>query len=401
MKYSLRCLLAFVLILTGSIGTAASLNIANDGALRAALKQGVKNKVLVLAPGVYDPLVLRGDQVPAEIRSANPQNPAILRGLKISKFDGLRISGVVFGYAFNRADKLNVRPFSFADCKNLTLTGNRVQGELARGTGTLADGHGYGIGLSVRFCEDVAITSNHISRHHRGLIVSESDKVNITNNEVTAIRMDGMTFAQVTNVRIENNHIHSFKRVLKSKDHSDMIQFWTTSTKSASRNITIRGNLLNSGVGAFTQSIFMRNELVDMGRAGKEMYYRNLLIEQNVIINAHLHGITVGETAGLTIRNNTLVQNPKSAGGPSGDRVWLPTIRLSDASTDVAVQNNIQGDISKFKHHPGWQVSGNLVVVPSQYAKVFAGWPQGDTANPETFRLRPGVPSVGARRLQR
>ena len=89
-----------------------------------------------------------------------------------------------------------------------------------------------------------------------------------------------------------------------------MIQFWTSGTTSPSTNITIRGNILNSGAGDWTRSIFMRNEMVDLGLAGDEMFYQNILIENNVIYNAHAHGITVGETDGLTIRNNTILYNP-------------------------------------------------------------------------------------------
>ena len=43
----------------------------------------------------------------------------------------------------------------------------------------------------------------------------------------------------------------------------------------------------------------MRNEMVDQGKAGLEMYYQNITIENNVIYNAQTHGITVGETTGL------------------------------------------------------------------------------------------------------
>ena len=60
----------------------------------------------------------------------------------------------------------------------------------------------------------------------------------------------------------------------------------------------------------WTQSIFMRNEVVDQGLAGANMYYQNVLIENNIIYNAHTHGITVGETIGLTIDHNTALTEP-------------------------------------------------------------------------------------------
>ena len=155
---------------------------------------------------------------------------------------------------------------------------------------------------------------------------------NVVDNDVHSIRSDGFDFVEVNDVLIEGNHIHDFVANLGSGDHLDMIQFWTTGTTSPSTNIIIRGNILNSGAGDWTQSIFMRNEMVDLGLAGTEMFYRNILIENNVIYNAHAHGITVGETDGLTIRNNTILYNATIS---DGSVVHVPTINSSNASTNV------------------------------------------------------------------
>ena len=90
----------------------------------------------------------------------------------------------------------------------------------------------------------------------------------------------------------------------------------------------------------------MRNELVDKGLAGPEMFYRNILIEDNLIVNAHTHGITVGETDGLTIRNNTILQNFSSARGPGfppEHTVYEPRIHTKNASINVLIEKNIIG----------------------------------------------------------
>ena len=54
-----------------------------------------------------------------------------------------------------------------------------------------------------------------------------------------------------------------------------MIQFWTAGTTSPSTNIIIAGNFLDSGNGDLTQSIFMRNEVVDHRAAATKCIYRN------------------------------------------------------------------------------------------------------------------------------
>jgi hypothetical protein len=89
----------------------------------------------------------------------------------------------------------------------------------------------------------------------------------------------------------------------------------------------------------------MRNERVDMGMASFEaMAYRNLLIEWNIIKGAHLHGITVGETIGLTVRNNDLRQklgglNPDTA--RYGELIAKPRINVLSKSRDVRIEGNV------------------------------------------------------------
>lgn len=381
---------------------AATLYIANDDELRLAIAAGAQGMDLELASGIYGPLNIRSGDAPATIRSKDSQSPATLRGLTVRGFEKLSIENINFSYEFNPEDKLNVRPFAFSNCKGLKLIGNHVHGDKARNTGTVADGHGYGIGLSVRFCQDVLIADNFISQHHRGLIVSESSDVIIRNNDLNQLRMDGMVFAQVDNISIENNRVHSFERVYSGSDHADMIQFWTASTSEPSREIVIRGNVLSSGAGGFTQSIFMRNEAVSKDNSGIKMFYRNILIEDNVIINAQLHGITVGETHDLIVRNNTLVQNPDSAGGNPHDRVWVPSIRIADRSKNVTVTGNIVSDQRGFMLNTEWNTTNNLIIQnsspgqPNHYSKVFADWSGGNLSDPQTYHLGVGAPPVGA-----
>ena len=184
------------------------------------------------------------------------------------------------------------------------------------------------------------------------------DDLKVTNNDVHSIRSDGFNFIEVNDVLIKGNYIHDFDANLASGDHADMIQFWTSGTDTPSTNIVIRGNVLDSGAGDWTQSIFMRNEVVDLGQAGKAMFYRNILIEDNLIYNGHAHGITVGETDGLTIRNNTVLQNKASV---NNDSVYIPGIFSADASTNVSVIDNITSKLSVHSTQ-NTVVENNLIV---------------------------------------
>ena len=94
----------------------------------------------------------------------------------------------------------------------------------------------------------------------------------------------------------------------------------------------------------------MRNDVVDKGLAGKEMFYRNVLIEDNRIFNHLTHGITVGETDGLIVRGNSLEAAPLDMNNPTTQwfvakwgaqaGISVPKINMSPASTGVVLAGN-------------------------------------------------------------
>lgn len=277
----------------------------------------------------------------------------------------------MFSYAFALADKVNIRPFSFRSVKRLTIADSSFIGSLASGTGTPADGFGTGVGLAIQDSETVAVERNVFRQWHRGALFHETGDLIVRGNDVSELRSDGMNFAQVERVLIERNHFHDFKGQIGGTDHPDMIQFWTNKTTAPSVGITIRDNILDRGAGSWTQSIFMRNEEVDNKRAGREMFYRDVTITGNVIRNSHLHGITVGETAGLVIANNTLIQAEAS---PRPLHVTVPGINVTLASENVRIENNIAprftenaGKSKGFVEiggtiRDGWAIANNLRV---------------------------------------
>ena len=307
--------------------------------LRTALASARAGDVLILAPGTYTPTDLKtdpgrtADDAAITIRSQDSANPAVFTGLKVKGVVGVIFDGVTFDYTFapgdNGPDKKGINwPFMISGSTNVTIRNCLFDGDLAGEGGPEDIGFPTATGLVVRGTRGLVLENNVFTLWGRALAIDSSASVEIRANDIQAIRMDGMNFAAVNGILIEGNRIHDFKRSLASKDHADMIQFWTAGTKSPSKNITIRGNLFDSGIGAYTQTIFMRNELVDQKKAGAEMYYRDVLIEQNVIINAHLHGISLGETDGLTIRNNTLIHNTSSRAGQQPQTVDPPDQRV-------------------------------------------------------------------------
>lgn len=392
---------------------AETVQIATPAALQQALSATAPGDVLVLAPGDYGQLALRGLVLPQDqpvvLRGAD-QAGVVFTGMSLQGVAGLVLENLTFDYTFAPGDPGHLRPFQINSSTGITLRNAVFDGDVARRMGPASDGFGTAFGLGLRGSDHVTIEGCEIRGFFRGLVVSDSRDIVVRGNDLHDLRMDGMNFAQVERVRIEGNHIHDFARSLTSGDHADMIQFWTNGTTAPSRDIVIAGNVLNSGGGLYTQSIFMRNDQVDQGLAGPEMFYRDVLITQNVIINAHLHGIAVGETDGLTISNNTVIRNARSQGEADNPALWNPRISVAETSRRVQILRNVVSRIAGYEDQGDWTVADNLLIQDQGrlgegifYDAVFANARTGDPQNLGSFSSKPGGPldgtGIGADRL--
>lgn len=390
---------------------------ADVAGILAALRVAQGGDIIRLAPGDYAPFQLaprtrvpiRFDP-PVTLTSADPARPAVLTGLDVREARGLIFTGLVFDYRFTQGDPVNKRPFAFRASEDITVRGVLIDGDLARGVSPEEDGLGAAFGLSFRGGARITVEDTEVRRFFRGMVFGGIDDLMVRDNELHSLRLDGMNFVAIQRALIEGNRIHSFRRSTLRRDHADMIQFWTNGSTRPSTDITIRGNLLMSGHGGQTQTIFMRNEEVDSGRAGDEMFYRNITIEENLIVNGHVHGITLGEADGVVIRRNTLLRNHRAAQGDQRDRqLRIPRLNLAEASRNVVIEDNI-GPVFPAAR-PGWQVAGNLIAqdrtatAAGFYHTLFEAAQTGDPAAVDSYAIRPGSaadrPGLGAPILHR
>lgn len=360
------------------------ITVSSASQLYAALANAKGGEVIKLVAGNYGDFNLSAQSgfnlkfaSNVTITSADPAKAAVLTGFDLRGVQNLTLDKLVFDYKFAAGDKIYDRPFSVSGGANINITNSVFDGDVAKGLTAADNGFGYAIGLSVRGATNVSIAGNELRDFHRGMTISESTKIVVTGNDVHDMRMDGMNFSQVQGVLIEGNKLHDFRGPPTSSDHSDMIQFWTNGTTKPSTDIVIRNNILDIGNGDATQSIFMRNDLVDRGLAGSEMNYRNVLIENNVITNGHAHGITVGETTGLTIRQNSVLHSDgKAVDGPDAS-VEIPKINIAVPSTGVTVTGNVTAAVTGWTGQPGWIIKQNAFVQdqdqngPGYYGNVF------------------------------
>lgn len=359
------------------------INVSSLSQLYDALANATGGETILLEGGNYGDMALTKQSkfdvtFPSNvtITSADPANPAVFSGLDLRGASNLTFDGITFDYEFQPGDKISARPFALRNSTDITISNSTFDGDVAHGVSDTSDGYGYGIGLYLWKSAGVNVENNDFFNFSRGISMTRNDDVTVRGNDIHSIRMDAMTFSQINGAVIEDNYIHDMRGSMKSDDHRDMIQFWTADTDAPSANITIRNNHLDIGEGTATQSIFMGNELVKTGQAGAEMFYRDIVIEDNVIVNGHWHGITVGETDGLTIRNNSVLH---AAGEkPDGSAtVGIPWISVSSVSKDVQIENNATSVIKGEKDQADWTVSNNAFVqdrdadAPGYYGDVF------------------------------
>ncbi len=374
--------------------------------LRAALNEAGPGETVQLKPGRYEEVSMRkiagAEDQPIKITSIDPMEPARIGNMRLHEAAHIVLDKLVFDYEFSAGDKIHLRPFQITNSQDIVVRNSLFDGDVAHGVSENSDGFAYTFGLGVRQVDGLTVENNEIHTFFRGIVISSSQNILIKNNDVHSLRMDGMNFSEVQDVRIEGNHIHDFDRSPDTRDHADMIQFWTNRTKKPTENVTIHGNVLNSEDGLFTQSIFMRNDLVDRGLAGEEMFYRNLVIEDNVIINAHLHGISIGEANGVKIENNSVIRNAESEGKRNNISLYDPRISVSKTSKNVRIVNNVVSRISGFERQSDWEAHNNFMIQdrhqlqPGYYGNVFANALKGDPGELSSFFPKKGGPLDGA-----
>lgn len=390
-----------------------TLTVSNLSDLYATLAQAKGGETIQLAGGDYGRLALTSksgfnitfpDNV--TIISADPGNPAVFSGLSVVGAENLTFENIIFDYTFREGHPHWTKPFSISGSSNITVRNSTFDGDLARGVSDIDDGYGWGYGLGLGGGTNVIIENNEFFNFHRALVTGGGIDYVIRGNDIHHIRSDGMNFVKMSNVLIEGNYLHDFTRAPGSGDHADMIQFWTNGSTQPSVGITIRDNALMAGAGDSTQSIFMRNDMVDRGLAGREMFYQDVLIENNVIYNGHVHGITVGESNGLVISNNSVLHSDGGNVDGAASSVEIPKINVAGLSTNVTIANNITAAVNGWAAQTDWTVTDNTVVqdqnpnAPGHYGDVFIGSTLTAVGGEHHFMALPGgmvdVLGVGA-----
>lgn len=370
----------------------ATLTVSNSTDLQAALETSSPGSTIHLLAGNYGTLSLQNMSTDLRL-VADPDAPAVLNGLDLKRVSGLELDGIVFDFVQTEGLKAHAQPFSIDASENIVIRNALFDGDNAFGTGTSADGYGTGTGLAILNSSDIAVIDSEITGFMKGLKLGSSNNVVLSGNEFHSMRSDALSMGSITNVLIENNYFHDRNPAPDTEDHADFIQLMSKNADIASSGLVVRGNLFDIGDGGKSQSLFLNNRAVQNG-AGEDMFYRDFLIEDNVIINGQVNGIVIGATDGLIVRNNTVLH----ASPLDGDTTTAPVIKISEDSTNVVIADNVTGGLRGPEGQADWMVTGNVIVqndspaLENYYGDLFID-PTGHLGgNPSKLMLLPDSP---------
>lgn len=327
----------------------ATLRVSNQGQLEAAISAARGGDTILLASGRYDELLMNtgiGSQRNVDfaskvtIASENAGAPAVINKMLLRGAGNVELRDLKFDYVPGRAGD---DPFWVDNSDNVTLDGVTFDGA-TRGS------FGSGLGLRVRNNRDFTLTDSEFTGFRNGMHMTGTTDVTISNNDFRGMANDAMFIGGVARALIAGNDFRNMNSS-EADRHKDMIQFFNSGSIAPSQDVVIRGNVIDNP--EQSHGIFFGNALAQAGNGGA--YYRNILIEDNTIRSAHLHGITIDHGANVTIRGNTLIAN-----GDEGRNalVNIPLINVSTSSVDVTIQGNRAPSVPDLRK-AGWVVSGN------------------------------------------
>ena len=168
-----------------------------------------------------------------------------------------------------------------------------------------------------------------------------------------------------------------------------MVQIMRASNER-STNIVIRDNIFDIGAGDYAQTIWMGGDGKNLG--DPMLRHQNVLIENNIIYNAHAHGISVQGIDNLSIRKNSVIRVRRAKSG----RVTIPQIKVSPDSTYVVIEQNAVGKIAGYKNQRDWAILNNAIIQdtspssPGFYDREFTYYASGRTNGYNEYGVRPG-----------
>jgi hypothetical protein len=307
---------ACALSLPATCVLAADIPVSDRSGLNAALASAASGDRILLSPGNYGALDLRHSHFsPAvTVAAASPASPPVFTSISVDDVSGLVFSTLRVEFGPTQAP-LTTTAIKILGGDDILLT----ELEVLSADDGIAENDAFGV--NIRSSKRITVRDSDIHHVYRGIAALESDDVVIHHNKIHNVGSDGVVGGGLVRLLIADNYFADFLIADLDDPHPDAIQLWSRNATRANADITITGNLIRRGAGDPSQGIFINTP---------EIASANLLIAHNVVEQTMGQGIYVGNAAGVSIRNNTVI--------PADYRIDRPGIevRLPFANTDVS-----------------------------------------------------------------
>jgi hypothetical protein len=229
----------------------------------------------------------------------------------------------------------------------------------------------------------ITLRNNHLKNVNFGLSVSASHSL-IDHNTVENFSGDGMR-------GLGDHCVFQYNLVKNCYDvndnHDDGFQSWSRGPKGESGRGTVKGIVLRGNTIINYEDPAQPHRGPLQGIGCFDGMFEDWVIENNVIIVDHWHGLTLLGATNCRIVNNTVVDI--SPGRPGPPRISIGHHKNGTASTGCTVVNNLTTDL---KTVPGVTVGHNLIVTDA--ASVFTDFRRNDLS------LKKGSPAIDAGALE-
>ena len=283
--------------------------------LDATLGAARSGDTILLAPGAYPALSVKGVQFQADvtIASRDPAHPATLAGLVVADSRGLRFQNLELLVETPTGERPTI-PVRVSNSQDIHFVQLNVHG---------GSGERDGRAITVRDCDNVSIENSEFHDLRIGVEHAHCDHLTITGSRFHDIRVDAIHGGGSSWVRIANNEFTDFHRQgdpAHGGDHPDAIQFWSRPDSQPAHDIVISDNVMKRGSGTPVQGIFM---------AGRGPAISDVTISGNTIVGMDYNGIAVSNGRNVTISDNKVE--------PYADRKsWIRVVK----SDGVRMSNN-------------------------------------------------------------
>lgn len=321
------------------------------------------------------------------IRSADPNDRAVFDHVRLEDSQNISFDDLNFNSIGVDRPSWH-RDFMLEGGKNISVSNSHFE---SRAEGTFGEEEGAVRGEKMAFVRDVegfTFSGNTVTNYFGGLSIVETTGILVEDNSFTQLQGDGINGGGMQDAIFRNNHFSDWLGSSKSVNHDDMFQIWGTNMDQLSKNILIEGNFFDAGSGTATQTILIQNEHWN----SEADNYTNIVIKDNVIYNGHTHGITVYDTVGVQVIDNTVLHNTQ-ARIPTGGSSDVPWIRVGNTEDSV-----ITGNIAGGYNADGADLSGNVTIEydsasnPNHYSYHFANLESGGEVDLRDLALRADSP---------